>query len=91
MHSHDYKDPEDFRYQRVLVVGGGPSGLDIAAQLVNISSKVFHSHHLIYVPNYSGQYVKKPDLNHFTSTGAVFQDGTAEEFDVVILCTGNCY
>lgn len=73
----------------MLVIGGGPSGLDIAAHLVNVSSMLFHSHHLIYnEPDYGGQYIKKPDLSHFTSTGAVFKDGSAEEFDVVILCTG---
>ncbi|CAB3245985.1 unnamed protein product [Arctia plantaginis] len=92
MHSHNYKDPEDFRNQRVLVIGGGPSGLDIAAHLVNVSSKLFHSHHLIYnEPDFGGQYMKKPDLRHFTSTGAVFADGSTEEFEVVILCTGYNY
>lgn len=86
MHSH-YKDPEDFRNERVLVVCAGLSGLDVAAQLVNISSK---RHHLIYhEPDYGGQYMKKPDLSHFISSSAVFKDGTAEEFDVVILCKGN--
>lgn len=29
-HSHDFKDPEQVRNQRVLVIGSGPSGIDIA-------------------------------------------------------------
>jgi len=30
MHSHDYRDPEQLRGRRVVVVGGGNSGMDIA-------------------------------------------------------------
>lgn len=33
LHSHDYKGDEDFRGQRVVVVGMGNSGLDIAVEL----------------------------------------------------------
>jgi putative flavoprotein involved in K+ transport len=30
MHAHDYRDPEQLRDRRVLVVGNGPSGVDIS-------------------------------------------------------------
>lgn len=33
LHSHDYREPEPFRGQRVLVVGVGNSGLDVAADV----------------------------------------------------------
>lgn len=33
IHAHDFRDPRDFTGQRVLVVGAGPSGADIAAAL----------------------------------------------------------
>lgn len=92
MHSHDYKDVEDFRDQRVLLVGAGASGLDLAVQLSNVTSKLVHSHHLSYnQPNFPANYIKKPDVLHFTSNGAVFNDETAEDFDIVILCTGYDY
>ena len=39
MHSCDYRDPEDFRGKRVAVVGGGPSGLDLAVDLNGIVDK----------------------------------------------------
>lgn len=43
LHSHDYKVPEPFRDQRVLVVGAGNSGCDIAVELAGVAAKVFHS------------------------------------------------
>ncbi|CAB3248993.1 unnamed protein product [Arctia plantaginis] len=92
LHSHDYKDPEDYRGQRVMLVGAGASGLDLAVQLSNTTSKLVHSHHLTYnQPKFPGTYVKKPDLQYFTPNGAVFEDNSFEEFDVVIFCTGYHY
>ena len=43
-----------------------------------------------FLPNYilNGSIVIKPDVKHFTPTGVVFQDGTTEELDVVIVATG---
>ncbi|XP_075982722.1 senecionine N-oxygenase-like isoform X2 [Anticarsia gemmatalis] len=92
MHSHDYKDAEAFRDQRVLLIGAGASGLDLAVQLANVTSRLFHSHHLSYnQPEFSPNYAKKPDVLYFTATGALFSDESTEDFDVVILCTGYNY
>ncbi|XP_013183012.2 senecionine N-oxygenase [Amyelois transitella] len=89
IHSHDYKEPEPYANRRVLLVGAGASGLDLATHLSNITSKLVHSHHLQYnQPNFSPTYVKKPDIKEFTSNGVIFQDGTFEEIDDVIFCTG---
>lgn len=90
IHSHDYKEPEPYKNRTVLVVGAGASGLDMATHLCNITKKLVHSHHLVYnQPKFSDTYVKKPDIMAFTPTGVVFQDGTFEELDDVIFCTGN--
>lgn len=43
-------------------------------------------HHLAH-----GDLIAKPDINHFTTAGVVFKDGTAEEIDLVLLCTGYEY
>jgi len=40
MHSKDYKTPEAFSGKRVLVVGGGSSGIQIGSDLVGIASEV---------------------------------------------------
>lgn len=39
-HSHDYREPSTFAGKRVLVVGAGPSGTDIGAQIVTVADKV---------------------------------------------------
>nr|Q8MP06.1 RecName: Full=Senecionine N-oxygenase; Short=SNO; Flags: Precursor [Tyria jacobaeae]CAD12369.1 senecionine N-oxygenase [Tyria jacobaeae] len=97
MHSHDYKEAESFRGQRVLVIGAGPSGLDVVMQLSNITSKLVHSQHILKSwhifnqPDFPGNFISKPNVKHFTANGAVFEDDTVEEFDMVIYCTGFYY
>lgn len=39
-HSHDYREPTRYVGKKVLVVGAGPSGVDIGAQIVSVASKV---------------------------------------------------
>ena len=43
LHSADYKTPELFRDRRVLVVGGGNSGCDIAVEATQTAARVLHS------------------------------------------------
>ncbi|KOB72889.1 Flavin-containing monooxygenase, partial [Operophtera brumata] len=69
--SHDYREPAPFSDRRVLLVGAGSSGLDLAVQLSNVTARLLHSHHLQYnQPDLPDTYVKKPDILTFTPTGA---------------------
>lgn len=65
MHSHDYETPEGFEGKRVLVVGIGNSGVDIACETSRIAEKVFlstrRSAHIL--PKYA---FGKP-IDHLTS------------------------
>ncbi|XP_047994355.1 senecionine N-oxygenase-like isoform X2 [Leguminivora glycinivorella] len=88
IHIQKYKDPEPFRNSRILVIGAGPSGLDMAMHLTNQSARLIHSHHKKYnQPFFGDNYVRKPNVKRFTKNGVVFVDDSFEEVDVVILCT----
>ncbi|XP_057228762.1 LOW QUALITY PROTEIN: flavin-containing monooxygenase 5-like [Malurus melanocephalus] len=43
LHSRDYKNPQSFLGKRVVVVGIGNSGIDIAVELSNVAKQVFLS------------------------------------------------
>ena len=43
MHARDYTDPSHLEGKRVLVIGGGNSGVDIAADAVQRADRVVHS------------------------------------------------
>ncbi|XP_068678273.1 flavin-containing monooxygenase 5-like [Montipora foliosa] len=156
MHSHSYKDFKPFENKKILIVGIGNSGGDIAVELSRhtpqvylstrrgawvlsrmwkngepfdqavfsrffsilpikavefFSTKVLNSRfdHEVFSlrPQHSlmsqhgmvnddlphriitGGIVVKPNVSHFTKTGAVFDDGSElHDVDVVIFCTG---
>ncbi|XP_063381060.1 senecionine N-oxygenase isoform X2 [Cydia fagiglandana] len=93
MHSHDYRVPDIFANKRVLVVGAGPSGMDIALEVTSVSSHVILSHHLKEQPRtvFPENLVQKPDIERLEGKKVVFVDGSVEEVDVVFLCTGYLY
>lgn len=51
MHSHSYRVPEPFTNQTVLIIGGGPSGIDISYDLASFVNQVnfFLSCHFQYI------------------------------------------
>lgn len=77
----------------VLIIGSGPSGMDLTSQISKTAKCVFLSHHMPVPPStdFMGAVKQKPDLKCFTETGAVFQDDSVETFDCVIFCTGYQY
>jgi len=54
MHSAEYKQPDRMADQRVMVVGGGNSGCDIACEATHLAEEVFHSTRrgYYYIPKY---------------------------------------
>lgn len=93
IHSHSYRTSEPYKCRRVLVIGGGPSGMEIGLALTDVCSKVFHSHHsrVNFRTPFPKNYVKKPDVTQLNETGAFFADGSFEEIDDIIYCTGNLF
>lgn len=77
----------------MLVIGGGPSALDIAYEISKVADKVVLSHHLKQKPLtiFPSNFVQKPDVQEITESGAVFTDGSSENFNAIVLCTGYKY
>lgn len=92
IHSHDYRQPETFQGKSVLVVGGGPSGVDIAQEIARCAEKVFWSHHLEAKKVLTTRnIIQKPDIVELTNLGGVFADRSLETFNDIVYCTGYRY
>ncbi len=77
--------------EKVLVIGSGASGVDVAYYVSKVATKTTISCHggaMKTVP--SGVY-KRSDVKKLTENGAIFDDETEEEFSVIILATGYLY
>lgn len=81
-----------FTDKAVLVVGAGPSGMDIALELAKTASHVTISHHMdrLTFP-FPANLSQQTDVSLLTETGAKFSNGEEESFDVVLYCTGFRY
>ncbi|XP_044263466.1 senecionine N-oxygenase-like [Tribolium madens] len=90
-HSHEYRSPEPYNNKRVLIVGSGPSGLDISRQIANVASKVFLSHRSKDALPTDDTLHQKCLIKEFLENRAIFEDGTCEEIDEVLFCTGFNY
>lgn len=42
IHSHDYRVPEPFKNMNVLIIGSGPSGVDISIDVAEVANQVYY-------------------------------------------------
>eukprot|EP01104_Vermistella_antarctica_P004486 TRINITY_DN14928_c0_g1_i1.p1 TRINITY_DN14928_c0_g1~~TRINITY_DN14928_c0_g1_i1.p1 ORF type:complete len:469 (-),score=65.50 TRINITY_DN14928_c0_g1_i1:148-1554(-) len=79
-HSHGYRSPEQFVNRRVVIVGSGPSGIDISQDLRDAGASVFRS-------------VRGSEITEATPERVVIlQNGDVlRDIDLVLLCTGYEY
>uniref|UniRef100_A0A2M4A8U0 Flavin-containing monooxygenase n=1 Tax=Anopheles triannulatus TaxID=58253 RepID=A0A2M4A8U0_9DIPT len=93
MHSHDYRSNERFEGETVLVIGAGPSGMDMAYEISKRAIRVTLSHHLKDKPQtvFPANVTLKPDVVRLTKTGAIYADGTSEDFSTICYSTGYKY
>ncbi|XP_031623997.1 senecionine N-oxygenase-like [Contarinia nasturtii] len=99
MHSRDFRTPEKFHDENVLVIGSGDSALDIIQLLRKTASRIT----VVCRETQSAQWQKmlqnllsenvavQGEVKRLTQTGAEFSDGSHQTFSVVILATGYVY
>lgn len=90
MHAHDFRGADQFINKRLLLVGSSYSAEDIGVQCYKHGSGDIT---ISYRSNPIGMkwpdgIKEKPLVTHFEDNKAFFKDGTSEEYDAVILCTG---
>lgn len=89
VHSHDYKMPEPFKDEKVLVVGSGPSGIDIAHEISSVATHVFISNRDKEISTqFPDNVTLKPEVLKFSADGSIFVDGSEKKFTNIVYCTG---
>lgn len=93
IHAHDYRSSELFKGEKVLVIGAGPSGVDLTNEISKVAERVTLSHHMkepsktIFLPNVD----QRPDVDCLTNNGVTFTDGRSQEYSIIFYCTGYKY
>lgn len=93
-HSHTYRTPEGFAGKRVVVLGAGPSGIDIALELHRVGADVTLSHKNGAGAGLHGDRVPQaaPVVSCSRDGALTLSDGSVlENVDELLLCTGYAY
>jgi len=90
MHSHDFRDAREFSSSRVLLIGSHYSAEDLALQLIKYGANkitcTWRTKPMEF--KWPSQIEEKPLVQRFEGGVAHFKDGSSQEFDAVIMCTG---
>ncbi|KAH9777343.1 Flavin-containing monooxygenase FMO GS-OX-like 4 [Citrus sinensis] len=97
MHSHNYRVPEPFRNQVIILVGSSASAVDICRDLAGVAKEV----HLVSRSVADGTYEKQPGFDNMwlhsmiesahDNGAVVFRNGHTVHADVILHCTGYKY
>ncbi|MGA0239415.1 MAG: NAD(P)-binding domain-containing protein [Acidimicrobiales bacterium] len=95
LHSHNYRQPEDFAGKRVVLLGGRASGIDIAIEVAEFASRTL----LSVRDARAGRSLPGCEdisvcagIDRFDGNDLVLADGgRIEAVDVVLYCTGYRY
>ncbi len=90
LHSHDFRDAEQFAGLNLLIVGGSYSAEDIALQSYKFGAKsIIISYRTKPIGfNWPKGIEEVPILMHIEDNIAHFKDGSQRKVDVIVLCTG---
>lgn len=90
MHSHDVRDASEFTGKRVLIVGGSYSAEDIGLQCYKYgaTSVIFSYRTKPMGYPWPNSLKEVPILTKVDGQRIHFKDGSTEDVDAIILCTG---
>lgn len=90
MHSHDVRSGQDYKDMRVCVVGTSYSAEDIASMAWKNGCKSVvccsRGNEMVY--KFPENFSKKPMIENIDGRTLTFKDGSTEDCDVIIMCTG---
>ncbi|PKK47910.1 hypothetical protein CI102_8320 [Trichoderma harzianum] len=92
-HSKQYRTNDIFKGKKVVVVGNGPSGLDVALQINEVAGKTLLSVRHATSPDKLAHIGcdEVPEIVEFLpdQRGVLFKDGSVEkDIDHIVFCTG---
>ncbi|GMP95878.1 hypothetical protein CsSME_00044757 [Camellia sinensis var. sinensis] len=97
IHSHNYRVPEPFQGQVVILIGSAASAVDISrdiagvAKQVHIASRSVTDGTIGKLPGYNNMWLHSMIESVDRNGTVVFQDRSAVRADVILHCTGYMY
>lgn len=88
IHSHAYRRAEHFAGKKVLIIGAGPSGIDLTFAIARTATRVYFSHHTHSTFEIPENIDRMGSVKEFTEDEAIFVDGERRKIDAIIYCTG---
>ncbi|MEM6374773.1 MAG: NAD(P)/FAD-dependent oxidoreductase [Pseudomonadota bacterium] len=90
LHAHDFRDAREFEGKDILLLGTSYSAEDIGSQCWKYGCKSVTVAHRTAPMGYDwpDNWKEVPALVKVEGKTAHFKDGTSQEFDAIILCTG---
>ena len=90
LHSHDFRDAEEFRNKNVIIVGSSYSAEDISLQCYKYGASTvtiaYRNEPMGF--NWPSKMREAHYLDRLDGKKAIFKDGSTQDADVIILCTG---
>ncbi|KAK9282906.1 hypothetical protein L1049_011131 [Liquidambar formosana] len=96
IHSHNYRVPEPFCGQIVVLIGFGPSAFDISRDIARVAKEVHIATRAPEVKvskldNHDNLWLHKMIESVYEDGKVTFQDGSAVYADTIFYCTGYKY
>ncbi|KAJ8932109.1 hypothetical protein NQ314_014890 [Rhamnusium bicolor] len=89
IHSHAFRKPDPFKNRKVLIVGAGPSGIDISRIVSEVFISIRSENSAVIKP--SDTVSVKTDIKEIEENSVIFKDNSKENIDDIIFCTGYQY